>query len=179
MSRLSKKATVSPVTDLNAYREGVRNAEYQGGRRHHGAYADDAHSAVMSMIDRLAGTLAAHDENLDTILACVDWGDGVDYGDDISAPSEELRSKAAAFLKRMSLASAAKLGGPLVTPDVSPTVDGNIDIHWGAGEERELLVCVRAEGLTSYFGKAPNGDVTKGTLAEGSDGGFLAVWLGR
>jgi hypothetical protein len=132
---------------------------------------------MMGMMERLAATLATHDDNFGALFAAVEWGDDIDYGEDVIAPSAEVRDEAVIFLKSLARAAVTKLGAPLPVPDVSPTVDGHIDLHWGQGQTRELLLCVRGNGLASFFGRAPNGKNIKGTADTAGDNMYLAAWL--
>jgi len=132
---------------------------------------------MMAMMGRLTSSLAVYGDKFDELFADVDWGDDVDYGEDVVAPPAEVRAEAAVFLKRLARSSATKLGIALPLPEISPTVDGNIDLHWGPGETRELLLCVRGKGKASFFGKAQNGKTIKGSADTDSDNMYLAAWL--
>jgi hypothetical protein len=117
------------------------------------------------------------DERLEALVAEVDWGDATDYGEDVVAPSVERRDEALQFLKRLARSAAERLDSQLPLPEVSPTMGGDIDMHWGAGQARELLLCVRADGIASFFGKAATGQTIKGTVRTDEENTFLAAWL--
>jgi len=122
-------------------------------------------------------SLTTVDAEIAASFASVDWGDEVDYGPEFLTPEPALRDSAKAFVERLAHAAAIRLGVALPIPDVSPTADGNIDLHWGPGETRELLLCVRGNGSASFFGKAPNGRTIKGVADAASDNMYLAAWL--
>ena len=117
------------------------------------------------------------EERLETLVAGVDWGDGTDYGEDVVAPPIERRDEALAFLKGLAR-SATNLNLDLPLPEVSPTVDGDVDIHWRGNGGRELLLCVSENGQASFFGKSTDGQTIKGAVRTDDDSGFIAAWLG-
>jgi hypothetical protein len=116
-------------------------------------------------------------ESVESLFAAVDWGDNSNYGEDVSPPSVERRAEALAFLRRLASVAVEKLGTPLPLPEVSPTMDGDIDLHWGAGQARELLLCVRSGGIASFFGMAADGQTIKGVVRTDAENAFLATWL--
>jgi hypothetical protein len=122
--------------------------------------------------------LAFTEGRLEALVAGVDWGDTADYGEDVVAPTVERRAEALAFLKRLARLAAERLDTHLPLPEVSPTMDGDIDVHWGAGQARELLLCLRGDGVASFFGRAANGQTIKGAVRTDEEVTFLAAWLG-
>jgi hypothetical protein len=114
------------------------------------------------------------DARFDALVATVEWGDGVDYGEDASTPTEEQREDAAAFLKSLARSMPGRV---LPSPEISPTMNGDIDIHWRLPKGRELLLCMRGNSTASYFGKSATGPTIKGTVRTDENNAFLLVWL--
>ena len=95
------------------------------------------------------------------------------------APSEALRLEAKAFVLRLARVSFTRFSRLIPVPTFTPTADGSIDIHWGDGEERELLLGLsRSGGVASFFGRcSDSGSQIKGVLQTTEVNEFLAAWL--
>lgn len=118
------------------------------------------------------------DARISDSFASVDWGDGVDYGPEFLVPDPALRNSAKAFVERLARVSVNRLGQPIPIPAFEPAADGSIDIHWGDGEERELLLGIRTTGnVASFFGRSSDGTNIKGVLHLDHSNEFLASWL--
>lgn len=116
--------------------------------------------------------------DIDTACDGTDWGDGDDYGPEFLIPTVERREAARLLVKRLARVARLQFEKRLPVPDFGPAADGSVDLHWGQGKPRELLLGVRTTGTeASFFGRDASGSTIKGLLRTEEENAFLVAWL--
>jgi hypothetical protein len=123
-------------------------------------------------------TIEATLKRIDDAAEATDWGDGPEDSDDSVTPTPERRRVARNFVRLLALIAEERLGAALPTPEFWPAANGGVDVHWGPGGSRELLLGVRPEGVeATFFGKASDGTTIKGLVRLDEPSLPLAAWL--
>lgn len=117
-------------------------------------------------------------EGLEDLWQSTDWStEG--YGENSPVPTESLQKSALHFVQRLGTVSFETFARSIPYPTFVPAADGSIDLHWGDGENRELLLGFRVAGnVASFFGRdTMEGTQIKGVLRTTDRNEFLVAWL--
>jgi len=125
-----------------------------------------------------AETFLGFADRLEMVYATTDWGDNDEDANRI-VPTLDTRKAAMDLVLRLGRTAVDTFGQVIPIPDLSSRDDGGVDIHWGHGAARELLLGIREhnDGIVSFYGDSTNGSRIKGATLARADNVFLAAWL--